>query len=127
MALAVSAPEHLRVDLQGRRRVLVTDLRLPSSPLVAVRFVFRAGSQDDPKGKEGLAALTAAMVAEGGTKELAYDDQGSGVPVIFLHGLTFSRATWAPIIERLGNSVRTVAIDLPGHGDSRSKRGSRSG
>jgi pimeloyl-ACP methyl ester carboxylesterase len=54
------------------------------------------------------------------TKELAYDDQGSGVPVIFLHGLTFSRATWAPIIERLGNSVRTVAIDLPGHGDSRS-------
>jgi zinc protease len=44
-----------------------------STPLVALRFVLRAGSQDDPKGKEGLAALTAAMVAEGGTKELAYD------------------------------------------------------
>jgi zinc protease len=44
-----------------------------SSPLVAMRLVLRAGSQDDPKGKEGLAALTAAMVAEGGTKELAYD------------------------------------------------------
>ncbi|WP_422930587.1 M16 family metallopeptidase [Singulisphaera sp. PoT] len=45
----------------------------PSSPLVAVRFLFRVGSQDDPKGKEGLAALTASMISEGGTKTLTYD------------------------------------------------------
>ena len=45
----------------------------PASPLVAFRFVFRVGSQNDPKGKEGLAALTAAMVAEGGTRTLSYD------------------------------------------------------
>ena len=51
-----------------------TYLPSASSPLVAVRFLFRVGSQDDPPGKEGLAALTAAMVAEGGTKELAYDE-----------------------------------------------------
>jgi zinc protease len=51
-----------------------TFLPSASSPLVAVRFLFRAGSQDDPRGKEGLAALTAAMVAEGGTKELPYDE-----------------------------------------------------
>src|SRR4051812_31310182 len=44
-----------------------------STPLVALRFVLRVGSQDDPKGKEGLASLTAAMVAEGGTKDLTYD------------------------------------------------------
>ena len=44
-----------------------------STPLVALRFVFRVGSQDDPKGKEGLAALTAAMIAEGGTKDFTYD------------------------------------------------------
>lgn len=42
-------------------------------PLVAVRFVFRVGSQNDPKGKEGLAALTAAMVTEGGNAHLSYD------------------------------------------------------
>jgi pimeloyl-ACP methyl ester carboxylesterase len=53
------------------------------------------------------------------TTQLAYDDQGSGVPVILLHGLTFNRATWAPVVKRLGDGVRTVAIDLPGHGDSR--------
>lgn len=52
-----------------------SSLYLPSksSPLVAIRFVFRAGSQDDPRGKEGLAALTAAMIAEGGTTDLTYD------------------------------------------------------
>ena len=48
---------------------------LPSTktPLVALRFVVRAGSQDDPRGKEGLAALTASMVAEGGSKSLTYE------------------------------------------------------
>jgi zinc protease len=44
-----------------------------STPLVAMRFVFHVGSEDDPRGKEGLAALTAAMIAEGGTKDLAYE------------------------------------------------------
>jgi zinc protease len=48
-------------------------LRSPTNPLVAFRVVFTTGSQDDPPGKEGLAALTAAMVAEGGTKSLTYD------------------------------------------------------
>ncbi len=51
----------------------ITHLPSPDSPLVAVRVVFRAGSQDDPPGKEGLAALTAAMIAEGGTEELTYE------------------------------------------------------
>ena len=50
-----------------------TLLSSPANPLVALRVVFRAGSQDDPPGKEGLAALTAAMVAEGGTKSLSYE------------------------------------------------------
>jgi zinc protease len=52
---------------------LTTFLPIASTPLVALRFVFNVGSQDDPKGKEGLAALTAAMVAEGGTKDLSYE------------------------------------------------------
>jgi zinc protease len=50
-----------------------TLVRVQSSPLVALRIVLRAGSQSDPPGKEGLAALTAAMVAEGGTKTKTYD------------------------------------------------------
>ena len=49
---------------------------------------------------------------------LAYDDEGAGTPVVFLHGLTFDRRTWRPIIERLDGCVRSIAIDLPAHGDS---------
>ncbi len=47
---------------------------LPSreNPLVAFRILFRVGSADDPKGREGLAALTAAMLSEGGSERLAY-------------------------------------------------------
>ncbi len=43
------------------------------SPLVSFRILFRTGAADDPKGKEGLAALTAAMLAKGGTRALSYD------------------------------------------------------
>lgn len=50
---------------------------------------------------------------------LAYDIEGSGTPVVFLHGLTFDRRTWGPVIERFGGSVMSVAIDLPAHGASR--------
>ncbi len=47
---------------------------LPSaSPIVSVRLVFRAGSWDDPKGKEGVTALTTRLLVEGGTEELSAD------------------------------------------------------
>jgi pimeloyl-ACP methyl ester carboxylesterase len=49
---------------------------------------------------------------------LAYDDEGAGAPVVLLHGLTFDRRTWRPIIERFGGRVRSIAIDLPAHGES---------
>jgi pimeloyl-ACP methyl ester carboxylesterase len=49
---------------------------------------------------------------------LAYDIGGRGTPVVFLHGLTFDRRTWRPIIDRLDGSVTSIAIDLPAHGDS---------
>jgi pimeloyl-ACP methyl ester carboxylesterase len=49
---------------------------------------------------------------------LAYDIEGTGTPVVFLHGLTFDRRTWRPIIDRLDGSVTSIAIDLPAHGDS---------
>ncbi len=49
---------------------------------------------------------------------LAYDDEGAGTPVVLLHGLTFDRRTWRPIIDRLDGSVRSIAIDLPAQGES---------
>jgi pimeloyl-ACP methyl ester carboxylesterase len=50
---------------------------------------------------------------------LAYDDRGVGVPVVLLHGLTFDRGAWRVAVgERLGDGVRSIAFDLPGHGES---------
>ncbi len=60
-AASVGAPKF------GGRLVSVPS---PGTPLVVVRVAFQAGSIDDPKGKEGLTALTARMLAEGGTEDL---------------------------------------------------------
>ena len=49
---------------------------------------------------------------------LAYECSGDGIPVVFLHGLTFDRSNWLPIVERLGDRVLSITIDLPGHGES---------
>jgi zinc protease len=59
--LAVAATAQIRVvQLPGK------------SPLVTFRFVFTTGAASDPAEKPGLAALTAMMLAEGGTKDLTY-------------------------------------------------------
>jgi len=48
-------------------------VRLPgATPLVSLRFVFATGAADDPDGKEGLATLTAWMLADAGSRDLTY-------------------------------------------------------
>ncbi len=48
-------------------------LTLPSrSPLVSFRIVFLTGAASDPAGKEGTAWLTAAMLAQGGSRQMSY-------------------------------------------------------
>jgi zinc protease len=43
-------------------------------PQLNVKLLFTVGSAQDPKGKEGLAALAASMIAEGGSKEMRIDE-----------------------------------------------------
>jgi zinc protease len=52
------------------------DLLVQKTALPQIRFklLFEAGSSQDPAGKEGLAALTAAMVARAGSTERKYDE-----------------------------------------------------
>ena len=45
-----------------------------SSPLVDVNWLFNTGAAADPQGKKGLAALTAAMLAQGGSESMSYKD-----------------------------------------------------
>ncbi|MBE2281170.1 MAG: insulinase family protein [Ignavibacteriaceae bacterium] len=37
------------------------------NPIISIKVWFKVGSQDDPKGKEGLSYLTASMLTQGGT------------------------------------------------------------
>ena len=50
--------------------------------------------------------------------ELAYDLDGTGTPIVFLHGLTFDRRSWRPVLDRLGDATQSLSIDLPAHGES---------
>ncbi|MEW7847414.1 pitrilysin family protein [Massilia aurea] len=52
------------------------DVLVQKSALPQIRFklLFAAGSAHDPKGKEGLSALTAAMVASSGSRERKIDE-----------------------------------------------------
>jgi zinc protease len=50
----------------------ITELYQANSPLVTFRIELKAGSINDPAGKEGLNALTALTIGQGGTKELTY-------------------------------------------------------
>ncbi|MGH1506482.1 MAG: alpha/beta fold hydrolase, partial [Acidimicrobiales bacterium] len=43
---------------------------------------------------------------------------GSGSPIIFLHGIGSSSATWAAVMEKLADRHSVYAIDLMGHGAS---------
>jgi zinc protease len=53
---------------------LKTVFSATSSPIISFRIQFMTGSAYDPAGKEGLASLTAAMIAQGGSKALSYDE-----------------------------------------------------
>jgi len=43
-----------------------------TSPLIVFRILFTTGSASDPAGKEGLASMAAAMLAEGGSRSRTY-------------------------------------------------------
>ncbi len=49
-------------------------MQVPEDPTVAFRLLFNVGSQSDPPGKAGLAALTAALLTQGATTAHSYEE-----------------------------------------------------
>ncbi|HEY6261720.1 MAG TPA: alpha/beta fold hydrolase [Nitrospiraceae bacterium] len=49
---------------------------------------------------------------------LAYSDQGTGLPIVFLHAFPLNRTMWAPQENALSSQFRIITIDLRGHGES---------
>jgi pimeloyl-ACP methyl ester carboxylesterase len=47
-----------------------------------------------------------------------YEERGSGVPIVFAHGLTFDRHMWDHQVQTLSSRYRCIAYDFLGHGGS---------
>jgi pimeloyl-ACP methyl ester carboxylesterase len=46
----------------------------------------------------------------------------AGHPLVFLHGAGANLGMWHPQVERLSDTFRCIAVDLPGHGTDRAAR-----
>ena len=53
-----------------------------------------------------------------GAETLAYLDEGQGEVVLMIHGNMSSSVHYEPLISRISNQYRCVAVDLRGFGDS---------
>jgi pimeloyl-ACP methyl ester carboxylesterase len=49
---------------------------------------------------------------------IAYDDSGSGIPTVFVHGFPLSRSMWMPQVSGLSQFSRCIVPDLRGFGES---------
>lgn len=67
---------------------------------------------------EPLAFLDDDVGRWAGLSGRAVGDLRGGRPLVFLHGLTFDRRLWDPVIDRLPAGQGAIAFDLPGHGGS---------
>ena len=68
-------------------------------------------------GRSGPGRLRFAMVATRHAR-LSTLEAGSGPPVVALPGLGGTKASFLPTVAALSGSFRTLAVDLPGSGDS---------
>lgn len=50
--------------------------------------------------------------------EIAYDEVGTGCPVLWIHGFPLNRTFWAPQLSALVDHSRCIAPDLRGFGES---------
>ena len=50
--------------------------------------------------------------------EMAYDDVGAGLPIVFIHAFPLNRTMWAPQVSALVERCRCIAVDLRGFGET---------
>src|SRR5262245_36898843 len=54
----------------------------------------------------------------GGLAGRLHGDPAAGTPIVLLHGLTFDRRMWDPVLAALPAGRCVLVLDLPGHGGS---------
>jgi pimeloyl-ACP methyl ester carboxylesterase len=51
-------------------------------------------------------------------KKLSYREEGSGPPLVLVHGSPGDSRSWARVVPHLRDRFRVLAVDLPGYGGS---------
>jgi pimeloyl-ACP methyl ester carboxylesterase/dethiobiotin synthetase len=102
------AAGRIRVSPAARRAARVRGIDLatlkPTSPSGRIKL----RDLGIAAGQTAAAAPLAARVKPG----------GAGAPVVLLHGFAGDSSAWGPMLARLRSGATTIAIDLPGHGQS---------
>lgn len=52
------------------------------------------------------------------TQEIVWQENGTGTPLVLLHGIGSSAASWAAQLAHFGQHYRTIAWNAPGYGGS---------
>jgi 3-oxoadipate enol-lactonase len=63
------------------------------------------------------------MLANVNGIQIAYTDEGEGLPLLFIHGFPLSRGAWSRQVEAFKSRHRVIAPDLRGFGESHSSAG----
>lgn len=71
-ALSTFAPSNGKSPRQGAKPEFI--VKASPLPQLTVKLLFKSGSAHDPSGKEGLAALTASMITEAGSRQMRIDE-----------------------------------------------------
>jgi zinc protease len=114
---AIAAPPALATlsPVAGKAAELKV-VRVPNPlPQLNLKLLFRVGAAHDPQGKEGLAALAAAMIAEAGSKAQRIDEIRQALfPMAGSFGAQVDKemTTFTASVHR-DNWVRFAAIVLP--------------
>ena len=103
---------------------LATDLRGGMDAFRAGRLEVRrdlhlgVGFLAATAGADGDEAALRFIGVETELGEISTMQAGSGPPVVLLHGLGATKASFLPTVAALADHHRVIAIDLPGFGDS---------
>ena len=57
-------------------------------------------------------------IAKKETLNLHFEERGSGLPILLIHGFPLSGRMWTAQLEKLSKSARVLVPDMPGFGDS---------
>ncbi len=139
------------VDADGAELSTIDVTRTPDATLTADRMTWEAIAVDLRSGMDAYQAgrlvirdnlhlgvgFLAATSAEHGPERLRFEriatssgswsvlTAGAGEPVLLLHGLGATKGSFLTTVAALAGEFRTIAVDLPGFGDSYKPLGAR--